>query len=177
MSRRATLAQRVIAAARDRGLTIATAESLTGGLVADALVSVPGASLVFNGGVVAYATDLKRSLLAVDPGLLARTGPVDARVAEQMAEGVRHACAIADGAANSLAADIGIATTGVAGPDPDPQTGQPPGTVWIGVSVGGVCMSVLVRAAPTGRESVRREAVRAALEATLAAMAQDLECP
>ena len=79
-------------------------------------MSVPGASLVFNGGVVSYHTQLKHSLLGVDAELLAENGPVDPHVAQQMAEGARHTCAI-----DGRPADIGLATTGVAGPDPDPQ--------------------------------------------------------
>ena len=105
-----------------RGWTVATAESLTGGLVSASLISVPGASAVVRGAVVVYATDLKRSLLGVDAELLARVGAVDAEVARQMAEGVR----------TRLGADVGLATTGVAGPDP--QDGQPVGTVFVAVA-------------------------------------------
>lgn len=130
------LSVRLVAEAASRGLRIAVAESLTGGLLADALVSVPGASQVFSGGIVAYDTALKRSLLGVEAELLAARGPVDPEVARQMASGVRRACAVpADGGA-MRPSDIGIATTGVAGPDPDPQSGQPAGTVWIGLSHG-----------------------------------------
>ena len=94
------------------GATVAVAESLTGGLLAAALVAVPGASRCFRGSVTAYATDLKASVLGVDAGLLAARGAVDAEVAGQMAEGVRRL----------MGADYGVATTGVAGPDP--QDGQ-----------------------------------------------------
>ena len=130
------LVERVMTTASSRGLTIAVAESLTGGLLTDAFVSVPGASRVLNGGVVVYNTALKHSLLGVDADLLRERGPVDGEVARQMADGVRSACAVPNGAASARAA-IGIATTGVAGPDPDPQTGQPAGTVWVAVSVEG----------------------------------------
>ena len=109
----------VIAAARRSGQRIAVAESLTGGWLCSALVSVPGASAVVLGGVVAYATPLKSALLGVDTELLRQRGPVDPAVAEQMARGVRTACAV-----DGRPAEIGIATTGVAGPDPDPQTGH-----------------------------------------------------
>lgn len=104
-----------------RGWTIAVAESLTGGLVAAALVDVPGASASLRGGVVAYATEVKRDVLGVDAALLAEAGAVDGRVAVQMAEGVRR----------TLRADVGVATTGVAGPEP--QDGKPVGTVCIAV--------------------------------------------
>ncbi len=86
---------------------MAVAESLTGGLVGAAITEVAGASAAFRGGITAYATDLKGSLLGVDPDLLADQGPVSPEVAAAMAEGVREA----------LSADVGLATTGVAGPD------------------------------------------------------------
>ncbi|MHB9758370.1 CinA family protein [Streptomyces sp. BYX5S] len=103
----------------ERGQTLAVAESLTGGLVAAELVAVPGASKAFRGSVTAYATELKHQLLGVDAELLAAHGPVHPEVALGMAAGVRHA----------LGADWGIATTGVAGPEP--QDGQPVGTVYV----------------------------------------------
>lgn len=106
----------------DSGATLAFAESLTGGLLTDTFVAVPGASRVVRGGVIAYATDLKASLLGVDPDLLARRGAVDPGVAEQMAAGVRE----------RLGATYGVSTTGVAGPDP--QDGQPVGTVYVGIA-------------------------------------------
>ncbi|MCX3060493.1 CinA family protein [Streptomyces beihaiensis] len=105
----------------ERGQTLAVAESLTGGLVAATLVEVPGASKAFRGSVTAYATELKHRLLGVDAELLAAHGPVHPEVALEMADGVREA----------LGADWGIATTGVAGPDP--QDGQPVGTVFVAV--------------------------------------------
>ena len=104
------------------GWTVALAESLTGGLLASTLIEVPGASKTVRGGVVAYATDLKQSVLGVDGALLAAHGPVHPDVARQMAEGVR----------GRLDADVGISTTGVAGPDP--QGGQPVGTVHIAIA-------------------------------------------
>ncbi|MDO0925429.1 CinA family protein [Streptomyces sp. TG1A-8] len=104
-----------------RGETLAVAESLTGGLVAAEITAVPGASKVFRGSVTAYATGLKHALLGVDAALLARHGAVDPQVAGQMAAGVRTV----------LGADWGIATTGVAGPDP--QDGKPVGTVFVAV--------------------------------------------
>jgi nicotinamide-nucleotide amidase len=118
----ATVAEAAAQAVRlltERGRTVAVAESLTGGLVVAALVGVPGASKVVRGGVVAYATDLKASLLGVDEQLLSRVGAVDPDVAAAMARGV----------AVRLGADYGLATTGVAGPDP--QDGHPVGEVWI----------------------------------------------
>ena len=110
-----------------RGLTVAVAESLTGGLLVAELIGVPGASAVVNGGVVAYNTALKHSLLGVDAALLASRGAVDPDVAVAMADGVRRACAV-----GGVPASIGLSTTGVAGPDP--QDGKPVGTVFIAVA-------------------------------------------
>lgn len=134
-SRLDALIARLVDAAAERGLRIAVAESLTGGRLADALVSVPGASRVFSGGIVAYDTALKERLLGVDAELLRERGPVDEQVARQMAAGVRAACAVPrEPGGAPKPADIGLSTTGVAGPDPDPQTGLPAGVVWIGIS-------------------------------------------
>lgn len=120
-------AARLVATLTERGLTVAVAESLTGGLLAARIVSVPGASHAFTGGVVAYATELKASLLGVDAALLAERGAVDAEVARQMADRVRRVCAV-----RGRVADLGLATTGVAGPDP--QDGHAPGTVYLGIA-------------------------------------------
>ena len=128
-------AAQVIAGLRSRGLTIAVAESLTGGLLTADLVGVPGASAVLLGGVVAYSTALKHSVLGVDALLLAAEGPVHPLVAEQMARGVRTALAV-----DGRAADVGISTTGVAGPGP--QDGTPAGTVYLGFAVGETVTSV-----------------------------------
>ncbi len=138
----------VIAALRDRGLTVAVAESLTGGLVTAELVSVPGASAVVLGGVVAYDTELKHTVLGVDAGLLAEHGPVHPEVAEQMADRVRSVLAV-----GGRPADVGLATTGVAGPDS--QGGHPPGTVYLGIAVGGSVRSL--RLSLTGDRSAIRE--------------------
>ncbi|WP_454049124.1 CinA family protein [Cellulomonas sp. Marseille-Q8402] len=109
-------------ALRERGWTVATAESLTGGEVAATLVDVPGASRSLRGGVVAYATDVKGSLLGVDADLLDAHGAVHPEVARQMAERVRGV----------VGADVGLGTTGVAGPDQ--QDGFSPGTVHVAVA-------------------------------------------
>ena len=160
------LAERVIALATERGVRIAVAESLTGGLVAATLVSVPGASRVLTGGIVAYDTELKETLLGVDGELLGERGPVDAGVAEQMAAGVRAACAV-----GGMLSHIGVSTTGVAGPSADPQTGQPAGTVWIGVSSDRGERSFSLLPGPGSREEIRERAVLAAV----AALREELE--
>ncbi|KQO47302.1 MULTISPECIES: CinA family protein [unclassified Frigoribacterium] len=125
-----TLAADLVAELTRRRLTVAVAESLTGGALVSELVSVPGASAVVRGGVVAYQTELKHTLLGVDAELLARHGPVHPDVAASMATGVRDRLA-----ADGHPADIGLATTGVAGPDP--QSGHEPGTVFVGLAVPG----------------------------------------
>jgi nicotinamide-nucleotide amidase len=119
------LAGEILGVLRASGQTLAVAESLTGGLVAAALTDIPGSSAAFRGGIVAYATELKAQLLGVDSELLAAHGAVYAPVAAAMAAGVRE----------RLGATIGVATTGVAGPEP--ADGQPPGTVHIAVSLAG----------------------------------------
>lgn len=144
------------------GRTLAVAESLTGGLLTDAFVRVPGASAVLVGGVVAYATELKHSVLGVDAALLAAEGPVHPEVARQLADGVRRALAV-----DGRPADVGVATTGVAGPDP--QGGRPVGTVFVGAAV--VDRVVAVGATlPGDRSAIREGAVRLALEALLEAL-------
>lgn len=128
-------ARAIIERARTLGFNIAVAESLTGGLLAASLVDVAGASEVFVGGIVSYQTELKHTLLNVDKALLDEHGPVHPLVAEQMALGIRVACAThraSDG--HPVHPDLAVAVTGVAGPNPDLISGQEPGTVWIGLS-------------------------------------------
>jgi nicotinamide-nucleotide amidase len=132
------------------GATVATAESLTGGLLCAALTDVPGASVVVRGGVVAYATDLKAGLLGVAADLLAGRGPVDPDVARAMAVGAAAACG----------ATYGVATTGVAGPDP--QGDAAVGTVHVAVAGPGVDRVVTLDLAGD-RAAVRAQTVAAAL--------------
>lgn len=140
----------IIAALRAAQQTVATAESLTGGLVCAALVGVPGASHVVRGGVVGYQPDVKIGLLGVDPALIEREGTVHPRVAEQLAEGAR----------SRLAATWGLGTTGVAGPGA--AEGHAAGTVFVAVAGPDG-----VRARRLGlsgdRDAVRRGAVHAVL--------------
>lgn len=156
------LATEVIGLLTRAGDTVATAESLTGGLVAAALTDVPGASNAFRGGVVAYATELKAQLLRVDVGLLKRYGPVHAPVAAAMAEGVR----------NLLGATVGVSTTGVAGPGP--ADGHPAGTVHVAVSLVGDTV-VRTMALQGDRDEVRRLAVERVLGLLLGRLRE--ECP
>jgi len=147
----------LVTALRARAWSLGVAESLTGGALAAEIVSVPGASTVLSGGVVAYATPVKESLLGVDAALLAEHGPVHASVAEQMAAGVRAAVAIA-----GRPADVGLSTTGIAGPDsPD---GQPVGTVHVGVATPTDVRSFAFLFSGD-RASIRAQAVDAAIDA------------
>jgi len=134
---------------RERGETVATAESLTGGLVAAALTSVPGSSAVVRGGLVVYATTLKTDLAGVAAATLAEHGPVHPLIAEQLAKGARRCCG----------ASWGIGLTGVAGPDP--QDGIEPGVVHLAVSGGGAT-TVHTIGVDGNRHQVRSAAVRAA---------------
>jgi nicotinamide-nucleotide amidase len=133
-----------------RGLTIAVAESLTGGMLTSELVSVPGASASVLGGVVAYNTHLKSTVLGVDAALLEAHGAVDPDVARAMALGVRSVLAVDD-----ADADIGLATTGVAGPDR--QNGHAVGTVFIALSA--IDGSTVVELHLDGDRQAIREAV------------------
>ena len=155
MTQPAPAASTLVELLRRRGLTLAVAESLTGGALSAGIVSVPGASAVLNGAVVAYATPVKASVLGVDRALLAARGPVDPQVAEQMADGVRVALAV-----DGRPADVGVSTTGVAGPSS--QGGHPVGTVHIGVSVAGATVSRAFLFAGD-RSAIRAATVEAAL--------------
>ncbi|HTZ93603.1 MAG TPA: CinA family protein [Streptosporangiaceae bacterium] len=154
------LAAEAIKLLSEAGQTVAVAESLTGGLVAAALTSVPGASVVVRGGVVAYATELKTALLGVPAGLLSRHGAVHPDVAAAMASGVRR----------RLGATYGAATTGVAGPGP--AEGKPQGTVFVAVDgPAGTAGDGLELAGD--RSQVREETVLAVLSLLVSALRED----
>jgi len=145
---------RLIGGLTARGLTVATAESLTGGLLAAVLTEVPGSSAVVRGGLIVYATDLKAALAGVDAELLADRGPVDPEVAAALAAGARRRCG----------AGIGIGLTGVAGPDP--QDGVAVGTWYVAISGPGDRASLASSdpfATRLDRAGLRARAVRAAL--------------
>lgn len=160
-----SLAITVAAAMADR--TVATAESLTGGQIGSTITSIPGASRIYRGGIVSYATDLKASLLGVSETLLSEGGAIQAEVALQMAKGV----------ADKLEADFGLAVTGVAGPGS--QDGYLPGTVFVACVerdlAGSVIDSVVeelhlfpeVEDPRLARAEIREETVAAALELLL----------
>ncbi|WP_374178895.1 CinA family protein [Leifsonia sp. WHRI 6310E] len=146
---------RLIARLRETGRTIAAAESLTGGELTAELTRVPGASAVVVGGAVVYATALKHSLLGVDAALLDAEGPVHPQVAAQLAEGVRSRLAV-----DERAVDVGVATTGVAGPDP--QGGRAVGTVYLGIATA-AGTRVVELALQGDRAAIRRATVERAI--------------
>ncbi len=141
-----------------QGLTVAVAESLTGGLLSAALSSSPGSSETFRGGLVVYATDLKALLAGVPEALLDSEGPVSPDVAAALARGARE----------RLRADVGLGITGVAGPDPVGE--HQAGTVFLAVS--GVGISEVSEASLTGsRAEIRAASVEAALAMLVSVLA------
>ncbi len=144
------LAQRVIEVLIARGQTLATCESLTGGSLGAELVSVPGASDAYLGGVVSYATRIKMEVAGVSPETIADYGVVSRECASQMAMGTAHVCKAA----------WAIATTGVAGPTE--VEGHAPGTVWVAVYDGSRCQTRLLSLVG-GREDVITQSVTEAL--------------
>jgi nicotinamide-nucleotide amidase len=145
-----TSAQHCLAELQTRGQTLATGESLTCGLIAATLAGVPGASAVLRGGLAAYATDVKTSVLGVDPALVDRYGVISRQCAEAMA----------DRAATVFGSDWAVSSTGVAGPDS--QEGHAVGTVFVAVAGPGVARSVAL-ALSGERNSIRAATVDAAL--------------
>ncbi|MFW0179310.1 CinA family protein [Rothia sp. P7208] len=149
-----TLAEQVVFCARQRKVFIATAESLTGGMISQHLCSVVGASSAYRGGIVSYATDLKAKLLGVDEQLLEREGAVHPEVAQSMALGAMQVCG----------ADYAVSTTGVAGPEP--LDGQPVGRVFLGISTPDGVFSQEKMYQGT-REEIRERSCQDALELLL----------
>ncbi|KAF4464149.1 competence damage-inducible [Fusarium albosuccineum] len=135
--------------------TVSVAESLTGGGIMAALTSVPGASAVFRGGVVSYATGVKQNVLKVNGDLITEHGVIHGDVAQQMAEGARNITAL------DTATTWGISTTGVAGPDK--QDGKPVGTVFIGISSADQTQALGPFHFPGDRDRIRQATVTEAL--------------
>lgn len=152
------LAEAVLSTARAKGATVATAESLTGGMIAAALTSVPGSSDVVKGGIVSYTFDVKERVLGVSADRLAEVGAVDEQVALQMAQG----------AVRQAGATLAVAVTGIAGPG-GAEPGKPVGTVCFGIAGEG-CTSTARRQFDGDREAVRRQTVGFALELLLFAL-------
>ncbi|TLM82309.1 CinA family protein [Pseudarthrobacter sp. NamE5] len=148
------LSEQAVRKALELRRTVATAESLTAGMVSAVLADTPGASGMLQGGVVAYQNSVKANLLKVSQELLADVGSVDGGVAAAMAAGARTA----------LGADIGVATTGVAGPEA--HDGKPVGTVYIGIATAAGTNGFQYLFSG-GRAEIRAQACGAALERLL----------
>ena len=140
---------------KDKHMTIATAESCTGGLLGKCITDISGSSAVYPGGVISYCNRVKHEVLGVEQALLDRLGPVSMAVAQQMAAGVRR----------TVGADVGVGITGIAGPNSD-ETGRPVGLVYIGASDG---RTDIVREYhfDGDRNAVRTQAAKAAAELAL----------
>ena len=148
-----TLAEALLRACARRGLTLATAESCTGGLVSAAITDVPGSSSAFLGGVVSYANSVKTDVLGVPEGLLAQFGAVSEETARAMAEGARKL----------LGADLAVAVTGVAGPNGG-SAEKPVGLVWFALASASGTSSVSTSFPRGGRDAVRARATAKALD-------------
>ncbi|MDV8150096.1 CinA family protein [Arthrobacter sp. B10-11] len=157
MSNLHRIAEQAVTGAISRSLTVATAESLTAGMVAAVLADTPGASGMLQGGVVSYQNSVKAGVLGVPQELLDAVGSVEGAVAEAMAEGARRV----------LGADIGVSTTGVAGPEP--HGGKAVGTVFVGVATaeGTTSFGYVFEG---NRADIRGQACAAALERLLEAL-------
>ncbi|MGX0118412.1 CinA family protein [Corynebacterium otitidis] len=157
-------ARLLVEALNRRGETLATCESLTAGLAAATVATVPGASSVLRGGLVTYATELKATLAGVSEEQLAAEGPVAKETARQMAAGARE----------RLDATWALSYTGVAGPDP--QDGHPVGEVWLGVAGPGGSDARLAagedQLLPGGRAEIRAGAVEAGLKLLLESLGE-----
>lgn len=149
-----SLEQTVVETLRARGLSVATAESCTGGLLAHRLTNVPGASEIFGAGWVTYANEAKAANLGVDPALIAEHGAVSEPVARQMAEGARE----------RAGAEFGLATTGIAGPGGGSDA-KPVGTVFLALAQRGYPTTAWREFFPTDRATFKDLATQAALDA------------
>jgi nicotinamide-nucleotide amidase len=154
MSNLHRIAEQAVTGAIRRGVTVATAESLTAGMVAAMLADTPGASAMLQGGVVSYQNSVKAEVLGVPAELLDAVGSVDGQVAAAMADGARRLCR----------ADVGLSTTGVAGPEPHGDKAV--GTVFIGVATATRSTS-FAYTFEGNRPEIRGQACAAALERLL----------
>lgn len=142
-----------LALLKEKGLTLGTAESCTGGLVAKYMTDLPGSSAVFRGGVVSYTDGVKAGVLGVPRDLLDRYGAVSPQVAEAMARGAKAA----------LGCDIAVSVTGIAGPDTDDRN-TPVGLVYLGLAYEDRCHIKEFHAGHVARERVRRQSAQTALD-------------
>ncbi len=138
---------------KDRGLTLGSAESCTGGLIAKRITDLPGASAVFRGGVVSYTDAVKHNVLGVPQDLLDQYGAVSPQVAQAMAQGARKA----------LGCDLAVSTTGVAGPDSDDR-GNPVGLVYAALAGPDFCQVKTLHLGASGRAGIRNRAAHHAFD-------------
>lgn len=145
----------LVEALKARAITVATAESCTGGLLGKSITDISGSSAVYPGGVISYCNRIKHEILGVEQADLDSLGPVSEPVARQMAQGVRRV----------IGADLGVGITGIAGPNSD-DTGRPVGLVYVSASDG---KTTLVREChfDGDRTAVRAQAAEAAAELAL----------
>lgn len=149
------LAADVLRILAQRGMTLATAESCTGGLVGKLLTDIPGSSAVYMGGVISYTNGVKKRLLGVSDETLRAYTAVSRQTATEMAKGTREA----------VCADVGVSVTGLAGPDGD-GTGRPIGLVYIGLDMNGFSYNQELHLAGS-RAQIREDAARAIFEMLL----------
>ena len=145
--------RRLLAKACERDLTLATAESCTGGMIAAALTDVPGSSAVFYGGYITYANTAKSRMIQVQPRLIGDYGAVSNQVARAMADGAR----------NTAKVDLAVAVTGIAGPDGGTEK-KPVGLVYVAVSSDLATVVIEHRFGDLGRDGIRRATMDAALD-------------
>lgn len=149
------LAERLVEEAASRNMTIALAESCTGGLIAGSLTNVPGASVVFLGSAVTYSNEAKIDILRVDPRIINEYGAVSSECAEKMSEGAKRI----------FRSEIALSVTGIAGPDGGSEE-KPVGTVWFGISSNDATYTFKKQFSGE-RAFIRNSAVKTALEALL----------
>lgn len=155
-----SLSAELVAAARAQNMTIATAESCTGGLIGAAITATAGSSSIFHGGIISYHNDVKISQLSVDPKTLETLGAVSEAVAIQMAKGCRE----------RLDVDIAVSVTGVAGPGGG-SAEKPVGTVWVGIATQDGISAKLYNFPDMSRNKVRDHTCLAALKTLISALA------
>ena len=147
-------ARKIVELAEQKGLTIGTAESCTGGLIGGAITAIPGSSAIFKGGIIAYHNKIKNKLLDVPPGMIHEYGAVSREVAQAMATG----------AIENLGVDIAVSVTGIAGPGGGSKN-KPVGTVWMGLATQDGVSTKLLEYGDIGRNRVRDQTCYEALKA------------
>jgi nicotinamide-nucleotide amidase len=157
-----SIGQQIIDILAERKLTLVTAESCTGGMIAAALTDIPGASAVFYGGYITYANSAKSRMIQVQPRLIGDYGAVSNQVARAMADGAR----------NTAKADLAVAVTGIAGPDGGTEK-KPVGLVYVAVSSDLATVVIEHRYGDIGRDGIRKATVQAALDLVLQVLTSD----